>query len=450
LVNWIGVLSPMILDKNAVFVGRKTRYFLVLFLLACLQIASLSVETRAQEICKIVSIDYQSEVIGGRSFTLTVTLDYSFSQWKTYSIRVDVFEGGHQSGTIYFKDALSSGGSVTVSGAGSKKFFVELKAPSVSKQWLLTAYACYQSYGGGYWWNYNPEGGYRSFTVLLYTRCRVLLKTSPPGAIRYAKLSGDGEYNPEAYVTLKADKMVSGATGTRYVFVCWTVDGRKYEMETPTIRIDRPEVTAIAEFKVQHELAVKSEFGDPRGSGWYDEGSLATFSVNSPVGFGIQHIFQRWSGDSTSASPSSTIVMNSPKTVLAVWRADYTVLIVVILVVVGASGAAIGFVAYTRKRRAAAPAAPLGVVHPEAAPTGMAAKPVPEAAPSAVKEVKEIPTPKIVPITEVAPPLDERVYDYIVEHEGTIALSQAAKDLGIAVDELNAAIERLKVQGRLA
>jgi len=47
-------------------------------------------------------------------------------------------------------------------------------------------------------------------------------------------------------------------------------------------------------------------------------------------------------------------------------------------------------------------------------------------------------------------PLDERVYNYIVEHEGTIALSQAAKDLGITVDELNAAIERLKSQGRLA
>jgi len=418
---------------------------LFLLLFACLQTSQLSVETSAQIVCRVASLDHPSEMAAGQPFTLRVTVDYSFP-YGTYSLKVMVYKGGLRD----FSSFVAESTSVEISGAGSQVSSVGLTAPYAVDEWTLTTYACYRRLYENTWYYLPDSGGYRTFAVLIYTKCQVSLNTRPSDVARYTKLFGEGEYDPNASVTLKADRIVQGPSGTRYVFLFWTVEGRRYDTESPTIRVAQRRLTATAQFKVQYELTVKSEFGNPQGQEWYDEGSLATFSVTSPVGFGIQHVFERWSGDSTSASPSSTIVMNSPKTVLAVWRADYTVLIVVILVVVGASGAAIGFVAYTRKRRAAAPAAPLGVVHPEAAPTGMAAKPVPEAAPSAVKEVKEIPTPKIVPITEVAPPLDERVYDYIVEHEGTIALSQAAKDLGIAVDELNAAIERLKVQGRLA
>ena len=418
----------------------------MLLLLTCVQVSLLCVETKAQAICRISSLDYPSEVIGGRSFTLAVTVDYSFSQWTTYSIRVDVFEGGYQQ-TVYFKDAIARAGSASVSGAGSRKFFADITSPSGSREWLLTVYASYQGVAGGSWY-YVAESGYRSFTVLVYTKCQVLLRTSPTDVIRYAKMTGEGEYDPETQVTLKVDKTVPGPRGTRYVFVCWAVGNQRYYTETSTLRIDSRQVVATAMFKVQYELIVKAEFGDPQGSGWHDEGSLATFSVTTPVGFGIQHIFERWTGDSSSTSPKSTVLMNSPKTVTAVWRADYTVLIVMILGVVGASVAAIGFIVFSRRRKAAAPAAPLGVVHPEAGPAGIPSKPVPEAA-AAVKEVKEVPVPKMIPITEQAPTLDDRVYNYIVEHEGTIALSQAAKDLGISLSELNATIERLRSQGRL-
>ena len=427
--------------------GNRQR-LLLLSLLVSLQVSLLSAETRGQVQCSVVSLDYPSEVISRRSFTLTVIVDYSFPYW-TYSLRVVVSEGGYKE-DILSSDIIGGSAIVGVSGAGSRIFSIGLTAPSTAKEWSLTAYACYMGPGHARWYFLSTKGGYKSFSVLVYTRSRVWLKTSPSEVTRYAKMIGEGEYAADTTVTLKVDRIVQGPSGTRYVFLYWTVEDRRYETEAPTIRIDRRQMTATAEFKIQHELVVKSEFGDPCGSGWYDEGSLATFSATSPAGFGIQHIFEGWSGDSTSTSPTSTITMNSPKTVVAVWRADYTILIVVILSVVGVSAAAIGFTAYSRKKRAAAPAASLGVVHPEAAPVGMAAKPLPEAVPSAVKEVKEVPTPKIIPIAEAAPPLDERVYDYIVEHEGTIALSQAAKDLGITVDELNAAIDRLKSQGRLA
>jgi len=428
---------------------QRARCLLLLFLISCLQLGLISVETRAQIECSIASLDYPSEAIGGRSFSLMVTVDHSFPQFTTYSLRVDAWEGEYSSSrSWYFSDALAGGKIVEVSGAGSRKFSLDIAAPSTSKQWSITVIASYKASYQTTWYYLGSKGGYRSFSVLIYTKSQVSLKTSPSEVARYAKMLGEGEYDSEAMVTLKVDKIVQGASGTRYVFMFWIVDGRRYDTEAPTIRVDRRQVTATAEFKVQHQLVVKSEFGNSQGSGWYDAGSTAAFSVTSPVGFGIQQIFERWSGDSSSTSPQSTIVMNSPKTVVAVWRPDYTVLIIIVLGVVGGSVAVIGFMVYSRRRKAAAPAAPLGVVHPEAGPAGIPSKPVPEAA-AAVKEVKEVPVPKMIPITEQAPTLDDRVYNYIVEHEGTIALSQAAKDLGISLSELNATIERLRSQGRL-
>ena len=45
--------------------------------------------------------------------------------------------------------------------------------------------------------------------------------------------------------------------------------------------------------------------------------------------------------------------------------------------------------------------------------------------------------------------LDEKVYNYIADHGGVISWTQAAKDLGVSVDELQAATERLKKSGKL-
>lgn len=45
--------------------------------------------------------------------------------------------------------------------------------------------------------------------------------------------------------------------------------------------------------------------------------------------------------------------------------------------------------------------------------------------------------------------LDEKVYNYILEHKGTISLSKACTDLGIKLEELKESIERLKKAGKL-
>jgi len=108
--------------------------------------------------------------------------------------------------------------------------------------------------------------------------------------------------------------------------------------------------TVTAEYKTQYRLTVNSPYGTTSGSGWYDAGSTAEFSVTSSVpetgimgSLGVKYVFKSWTGDSSATSPGATILMDSPKTVTAVWAKDstqfYTLIgaiagIIIILIVV--------------------------------------------------------------------------------------------------------------------
>jgi len=63
-------------------------------------------------------------------------------------------------------------------------------------------------------------------------------------------------------------------------------------------------------------------------------------------------------------------------------------------------------------------------------------------------EPRPQPAVRIVPV-EAPPSMDDRVFNYIAEHEGVISISQASVELGISMEELKASIERLKREGRL-
>jgi len=56
-----------------------------------------------------------------------------------------------------------------------------------------------------------------------------------------------------------------------------------------------------------------------------------------------------WSGGSSSTSPASTIVMDGPKRVTAIWSTDYTMVIVIVVAVVAIGGIA-GFM-LTKQRK---------------------------------------------------------------------------------------------------
>ena len=59
------------------------------------------------------------------------------------------------------------------------------------------------------------------------------------------------------------------------------------------------------------------------------------------------------------------------------------------------------------------------------------------------------PTPPIAPPMRLVEAQDQAVLDYIVARNGTISISQAARDLSISQEVLRSTIERLKASGLL-
>jgi len=78
-------------------------------------------------------------------------------------------------------------------------------------------------------------------------------------------------------------------------------------------------------YETEYYLKVVSEYGAPKGEGWHKAGSIAAFSISTPVAgqWSVQYLFKQWTGDSTSNSASSVILMDGPKEVTALWTTDY-------------------------------------------------------------------------------------------------------------------------------
>jgi uncharacterized repeat protein (TIGR02543 family) len=128
-------------------------------------------------------------------------------------------------------------------------------------------------------------------------------------------------------------------TGTRYVCTGYTLDGNAPVTDGSTsyaFENIQSAHTITFNWIAQYYLTVTSDYGDPRGGGWYDVDSMATFSVTSPVGTLVQQVFVGWSGDSTETTTPGTLTMDGPKTVTANWRTDYVQIIIIALIVIAA------------------------------------------------------------------------------------------------------------------
>jgi len=133
---------------------------------------------------------------------------------------------------------------------------------------------------------------------------------------------------------------VQADEGTKYVFKEWTVDRTSKAGNGFVVVMDAPH-KVVAKFDTMFLFTVVSDYGNPKGSGYYKTGDTATFSVDSPVGIGIQHVFVEWKDDYSGKDPRGSILMDGPKKATAVWTTSYLQLyllagaLVVIIVIVG-------------------------------------------------------------------------------------------------------------------
>jgi hypothetical protein len=141
---------------------------------------------------------------------------------------------------------------------------------------------------------------------------------------------------------------VEGTKGTKYVLTTWTVDGTPRGDNGFIVIMDAPH-KVVAKYETMFLLTIVSDYGNPRGMGYYKSGETAVFGVDSPVGMGIQHVFVQWSGDYTGNDPQGSITMDGPKTVTAVWTTSYFQLYLIIGTIVAIAVVA-GLLVWMRRR----------------------------------------------------------------------------------------------------
>jgi len=160
------------------------------------------------------------------------------------------------------------------------------------------------------------------------------------------------EFEGQITHTLIADKTVNASDKTRYM------------NSQNAIQFSSP-IWHTFLYTTQHHISVVSQYGNPRGSGWYDTGSRATISVEPEAVARETSVmliytkttyatFDHWTAQSPESvsltqTPETAVLVDGPKTVTAEWRIrsviapNWTVIIVLVtaIVVVGVASIAL-------------------------------------------------------------------------------------------------------------
>lgn len=118
------------------------------------------------------------------------------------------------------------------------------------------------------------------------------------------------------------DPRVEAERDIRYVFKGW--QGLNLNSTEVSVRISQP-TELVARYGKQYYLRVRSQFGNPIGEGWYDEGATARFQVSSPQYLSSRErsVFECWTGDCSSNEPTGTLILDKPCQLTAQWRRQY-------------------------------------------------------------------------------------------------------------------------------
>jgi len=260
---------------------------------------------------------------------VTISVEGFPSQYST-TLKVDDSSAGTipGGGTVYVEVNWRVGHTFTVQsyveGAKGERFHCP------ANSWYLEKFSA-------------PTREAKAANTFTYTVEFLLSVSSPYGDA--AKSSG--WYSKGSSVSLSTPKTVDVSAGVREVFDGWTIGGSLVKDSTTNVVLNSP-VEAKAEYHKEYYLQVRSDYGTPSGSGWYKEGSIANIEVEKELpleglmGFlGGKRIFDGWSGGVASRGNVADVNMDSPKTVTARWREDYsmpyTIIALIAIVIVVAS-----------------------------------------------------------------------------------------------------------------
>jgi hypothetical protein len=228
-------------------------------------------------------------------------------------------------------------------------------------------------------WTANAEGS----NVFNYVAQYYLDVSTEPAGITDVTVSGWYAVGYSISIASVPNE-VQGTQGTKYAFTTWTVDGTPRAGNGFVVTMDTPH-KVVAKYDTMFLLTIVSDYGNPKGAGYYKSGDTATFSVDSPVGIGIQRVFVEWTGDYTGNDPKGSTTMDGPKTATATWTTNYFQLYIIIGAIAAIAVVA-GVLLWMRRRRGPATVKP----------------PPPPPPPPPSAEVTETPSEPPTPVPAIA------------------------------------------------
>ena len=240
----------------------------------------------------------------------------------------------------------------------------------------------------------------------------------------------------------------------RLRFVSWVESGKQLSGISVNIFMDGPHELTLS-YVTQYYVDVRSSFGTVSGSGWYDKGSTAQITASTTAGsWPFTYTLSGWqvtpaTGNLAAGSGSWVLTVDRPYVVDAVWNFDVLPLFALIGATVFATVAVAGIaIAYRRGMLTRG----MSTLRPTAAgATVRGQTQICRNCGSSIPKVATFCQKCGAPVVAVeATALEDKVYDYIVKHEGVISMTKASEDLGISVEQLKETTEGLKKKGRLA
>ncbi|MCS4537444.1 MAG: S8 family serine peptidase [Thaumarchaeota archaeon] len=160
------------------------------------------------------------------------------------------------------------------------------------------------------------DGAIVSYSAIYDTEYRVRVVSS------YGQVQGSGWYLKGTSAPISITTLYDHGNSTRRVFIGWTGN---IQSTSPSITfvVDAPK-TLFANWKKQYQLIT---LGLPAGSSdsWFDVGSTVTITAPNTKEYGneTKHIFDRWAGDASGQSSSISVVVDSPKRIIAEYKTQY-------------------------------------------------------------------------------------------------------------------------------
>ncbi|MEM2598388.1 MAG: CAP domain-containing protein [Thermoproteota archaeon] len=152
---------------------------------------------------------------------------------------------------------------------------------------------------------------------------------------QYGNPVGAGWYDESSRVNVSVGTVFYESPGVRLVFLRWEGMENIYEANF-SIVVNSP-LTFKAVWTREFYLNVISLHGETWGSGWYAEGTVASFGVKPQESLLATEVFDGWSGDVEQQALNATVLMDSPKTVVAKWRKNSPMLAMVATTIAGVS-----------------------------------------------------------------------------------------------------------------